>query len=88
MNTTESFISITNREVILIRGVNDIIEYDNEKIILDVCESDLMISGENFNIKKIDVENKIAEITGHMYSLSFADGNSKHNRTFLKSLFK
>ena len=44
--------------------------------------------GENFNIKKIDVENKIAEITGKMYSLSFTDSNSKNNKTFLKSLFK
>ena len=88
MNITESFISITNREAILVRGVSDIIEYDSEKIILGVSGSDLIICGENFNIKKIDVENKIAEITGKMYSLSFTDSNSKNNKTFLKSLFK
>ena len=88
MNITENFISITNREAILVRGVNDIVEYDSEKIILDVCNSDMIICGENFNIKKIDVENKIAEITGRMSSITFADSNDNHSKSFLKSLFK
>lgn len=88
MSTTESFINITNKQTLSIRGVNDITEYDSERIILDMSGEDLIICGENFNIKKIDVENKVAEITGEIYSLSFVSSTAKNKKSFLTSLFK
>ena len=88
MSTTESFISIANRTEILVRGVSDILEYDNQKIILYVADTELIICGENFNIKKIDVDNKVAEICGEVNSFSFVSPNSSSNKSFFKTLFK
>ena len=88
MNTSESFISITNRKDILVRGVNDILEYDSQKIVLSIGDSELIISGENFNVKKIDTDNKIAEISGVMYSMNFSDAENRSDKTFFRKLFR
>ncbi len=88
MNTNEGFINITNRNDIHIKGVKDVISYDSEKIILDLEDSELILTGNNFNIKKVDVENKSAEISGTLNTLSFNDNSTKANKSFLLSLFK
>lgn len=88
MNNIESFINITNRSVIEIKGVNDILSYDNNKIIFDMGSSQLIINGADFNVKKIDVENKCAEITGTFISLAFTDSNIRTGKSFLTSLFR
>lgn len=88
MSTSESFINITNRNEIHIKGVKDVTSYDSEKIILDLEDTELIITGNDFNIKKVDIENKSAEISGTLNSLSFNDSNGKVNKSFLLSLFK
>lgn len=88
MSNNESYITITNRNSILIKGVNDIISYDSNKIVFDMDASQLIINGENFNVKKIDVENKCAEISGLFISLSFNDNGIRTGKSFFTSLFK
>lgn len=87
-STEQSCINIVNRTEIEIKGVKDIISYDCEKIIFDMEDSELWLSGNNFNIKKIDVDNKCAVVVGYVSSLSFSDAKSKTAKSFLASLFK
>ena len=88
MNNIENCITISNRNSILIKGVNDILSYDRSKIVLDMESSQLVINGADFNVKKIDVESKCAEITGIFISLAFSDNNTRTGKSFLTSLFK
>ena len=82
-------INIINRKEIAIKGVKDIISYESDRIAFAIDETELVITGSNFNIKKIDVDNKIAEISGYFVSLLFADENvRKSNRSFLSNLFR
>lgn len=86
--SNETDINIVNRSQIKIKGVNDIISYDSEKIIFSMDEADLVLIGDNFNIQKLDVTNGNAEVTGTLFSMSFTNGKSKSGRSFLASLFK
>lgn len=82
-------INIINRKEIEIKGVKDVISYENDRIAFAIDDTELIITGSDFNIKKIDTENKVAEISGYLVSLSFADSSVKNTgRSFLVSLFK
>lgn len=84
----ENYINIINRSIIQIKGIDDIIEYNNNKIILRADSSQIIITGNDFNIKKFDIENKLAEISGVLLSLLYNDENCKMNKSFFSSLFK
>ena len=89
MNSFEqNNIIINNRSEIEIKGIKDIITYDSEKIIFDMGESQLILNGDNFNIKRIDVDNKCSLVTGYINSLTFSDIGGKAAKSFLSSLFK
>lgn len=88
MTNTESFINITNRKSIQVKGINDIISYDCNKIVFSMDACNLIISGNDFYIKKFDVENKMAEISGTLSSLLFNEAQSNVGKSFFTSLFK
>ena len=87
METTNNNIVINNRSEIEIKGIRDIISYDNEKVIFKLSDSSLALFGENFVVKKVDVENGWALVLGKLYSLSFSNSNYSP-KSFLSSLFK
>lgn len=87
METSNSNIVINNRSEIEIKGIRDIISYDNEKVIFKLSDSSLALIGENFIVKKVDVENGCALVLGKLYSLSFSNNNYAP-KSFLSSLFK
>ena len=86
-STIQNSISINNRTEIEIKGVKDIISYDSEKVILDMSDSELTLTGTDFYIKKIDVDNHCAYITGCFSALSFNDPSIK-TAGFLTRLFR
>ena len=88
MSIQSNFISISNRCEIEIRGVKDILSYESDKIILQLEESQLIICGNEFNVKKIDVDNQNALISGHVSSLVYSDDDKKRSGSFLASLFR
>ena len=84
----ENYITIREKKDIQIKGIKDIICYDAEKVIFELEESRLILIGSSFNVKKVDVENGLAEVTGEITSLSYGEKNHKINKSFLTSLFK
>ena len=83
-----NYLSVTNRNEIEIKGVVDIISYDSNKIVIQLAETELTICGENFNVKKLDVENKSAMVSGHVDSLVYSSHSEKNTKSFLTSLFR
>ncbi len=88
MSLSENYVSVSNRRQIQIKGIKDITSYDSEKIIFEIEDGTLILVGNSFNVKKVDVENGVAEVTGELTSLSFDEKGVKINKSFLTSLFK
>lgn len=88
MSSSENYVSVSERRQVQIKGIKDIISYDSEKVVFELEDTRLILVGNSFNVKKVDVENGVAEVTGELTSLSFDDKSSKINKSFLTSLFK
>ncbi len=86
-NIQANQIIIKDKSFIEIKGVKDILNYDCEEIVLDINGEKLCLKGYDFNIKKIDTESEIAEITGTLISLAF-NTESKNKKSRLSALFK
>lgn len=82
----KSVISLTNKESLVISGVNKIIGFDEFHFNIDTILGVLMIKGNNLEMKNLHIENKLLEINGTITSLSYEE--IKVNNTFLKKLFK
>lgn len=85
---TENTVKIINRCEIEITGVEDISSYDSEKIIFKLNDTEMILSGKNFNVKKLDTDNRIAFVSGYVSSISYSERSSKEAKNFLKALFK
>lgn len=84
----KNYININNRSEIEIKGVKDILSYDAEKIAFDINGEELILTGNNFYVKKLDVESGVSIITGNLDALSFNTTSNKNQKSFLASLFK
>lgn len=84
----ENKIVITDRSRLELIGVSDIIKYDNENVVFRSGEAELSIVGCDLNVRKFDIDNKTACITGMFNGLSYYERNTKSGRSLLKSLFK
>lgn len=83
---SQSQITINNRTLTNISGVERVYETNENKIQLKVMGSNLQINGEGLNISKIDVEAGIVIIEGKIIELRYFEKQEKKN--FLKKLFK
>ena len=86
--STQNYLQVTNRSEIEIKGVKDIISYDCNKIVFMLEESELTVCGSDFNVKKLDIENKLATVNGRVDSLVYSCDGYKRGRSILTSLFK
>lgn len=86
--SAQNYLQITNRSDIEIKGVKDIISYDSNKIVFLLEESELTLCGSDFNVKKLDVENKAATVFGRVDSVAYSCESDRKGRGILASLFK
>lgn len=82
----KSVISLTNKENLVISGVNKIIGFDENHFNLDTILGNLTVKGVNLEMKNLHIENKLLEINGTITSLSYEE--IKENNSFIKKLFK
>lgn len=82
----EQLIVLSNRKNISISGTNKVISLNPELIQLDTTFGNLVISGNNLELTKLDNTSTRAEISGSINALRFAESKSKE--PFLRKLFK
>ncbi len=82
----KSSITLTNKEKLVISGVNKIIGFDENHFNLDTILGNLLVKGSNLEMKNLHIENKILEINGTITSFSY--DSIKPNQSFMKKLFK
>ena len=82
----ESQLVLKNRLNLTLSGVEKVYETNENKIQLKVSNSNLLITGENLNISRLDVESGNVSVEGKINELKYLSGESKGN--IFKKLFK
>ena len=81
-------ISIDKRKEIEITGVVDVISYDEREISLKTSEGNVLIEGEGFNVKKLDVESGVMSVDGRVDSLVYETDRDTKDVSIFKRIFK
>ena len=82
-------ITINSRKNGTISGVNDVISFDTEKIILDTIGGILTIRGQKLHVKRLSVEKGEVDIEGIVDGFGYKEQGKpeKNNQSVMKKLF-
>lgn len=92
-NTNTSIIQnliLENRNKLSISGVNDVLSFDDQIVIVDTELGLLTVKGENLRINKLSVDTSEVIVEGEISSLSYSDKEHEHakNGGFISKIFK
>lgn len=79
-------LNLSNRKELDLVGVEEVISFNEDKIILQTNQGVLEIKGQELNIQKLNLDEANIEIRGLVFSLFYSD--SKSEKSILKKLFK
>ncbi len=82
-------LSLENRKKLILTGVIEVINFDEETILLNTSMGKLSIKGEGLKVDKLDVKNGDVIIIGKISSLVYSDkGMKKNKENLIKRIFK
>lgn len=83
-------IILENREKLSITGVNDVLSFDDQIVILDTELGLLSIKGENLKINKLSVDTGEVIVEGDIINIGYSDKDisQKSNGGFFGKIFK
>ena len=79
-------LSLNNREYLEMDGINEVISFTDDEIILKTSQGVLNINGKNLNISKLNLDETVIEVSGKIDSFNYND--KTNNKNFLKRIFK
>ena len=85
----EQNIVIQNREKTIVTGVEDILSFDDELVIMQTSLGMLTIKGQELKMNKLNLDNSELIIEGKTCAIAYSDavdGNKKQG--FMSKLFK
>ena len=90
MNKRQHKLMLTNRRTCTISGVNDVLSFDVNEILLETELGMLMIKGNDLHVNRLTLEKGEIDIEGKIDSLTYSDVKtaSKQNESLLGRLFK
>lgn len=90
MGETRHEVRMEQRENIFITGVNDVISFDEQNVIVDTQMDLLIITGENLHVNKLNLEEGELSIDGQIISMRYEAENNfgKVKSSFLGKIFK
>lgn len=77
-------ISLENRRKMLLTGVNEVLSFNDEKIILNTVLGKLNIKGQNLKMNKLDVKNGDVIVDGYIISLIYSNKKEKKKRRLIR----
>lgn len=78
-----------NREKITITGVNDVLSFDDQIVILETSLGLLTVKGENLRINKLSLDSEEVIIEGDINILSYSEKEmEKKTNSFIGKIFK
>lgn len=82
-------LTISGRKNALITGVNDVLSFDANEVLLETEQGVLMIRGDELHVNRLTLEKGEIDIDGRVDSLTYSDGAyNKSSESFLGRLFK
>ncbi len=81
-------LTMTNREKIVLTGVEDVGSFDDDRIIIYTVEGILTVKGADFRINRLNVEDGELEIEGEVDSFEYSDGHKKEKSSIFGKIFK
>ena len=82
-------IVLENRKKLSISGVNDVLSFDDQVVIVDTELGLLTVKGENIKITKLSLDTAEVIIEGEISNLSYSQNNpEKNSGTILSKIFK
>ena len=92
INTTTNIVQnlfLENRGKLSISGVNDVLSFDDQVVIVDTELGMLTVKGENLRINKLSIDNSEVIIEGDIASLSYSQKDfEKKGEGILSKIFK
>lgn len=82
--TVDQTVMLQNRRQLCIKGITDIISFDEFNITLMVDNCMLSIYGEGMHISELSVGTGSIEIEGKINAIEYSDGKAKSNVKFWK----
>lgn len=80
---------LENREKISISGVNDVLSFDDQIVILETSLGLLTIKGENLRINKLSLDSEEVIIEGEINTLSYSEKEiERKTSSILGKIFK
>lgn len=81
---------LENREKLSISGVNDVLSFDDQIVILETQLGLLTVKGENLRINKLSIDSEEVVIEGEINNLTYSekDIERKNGSSLLGKIFK
>lgn len=79
LQPSKSNLELQNRKKLSLTGVNEVMSFDEEKIVLNTMLGKLKIVGQNLKMNKLDVKNGDVIIEGYITSMAYSN-KSKQKR--------
>ncbi len=81
-------ISMENREKLTITAVEDVVSFDEEKVIVDTGMGVMTVLGSDFRIHKLNVEDGQLVVEGMIDEIQYSQSRGKDQRGFFARMFQ
>ena len=77
-------LTLHERSRLSLRGITDVVSFDESAVVLEIKESVLTIEGETLHISKLSLSEGIVEVEGRVNALYYTEGKWKQKTSFWK----
>ena len=92
MNSTSSGVLqnliLENREKLNVTGVNDVLSFDDQVVIIETELGLLTVKGENLKINKLNIDTSEVIVEGKVDNLSYSEHQTKSEGGIFGKIFK
>ncbi len=92
MNSTSSGVLqnliLENREKLNVSGVNDVLSFDDQVVIMETELGLLTVKGENLKINKLNIDTSEVIVEGRIDNLSYSEHQTKSEGGIFGKIFK
>ena len=86
-NAINHTLTLLKRQTLSLTGITEVISVSESCLVCNLSDGNLIVTGDNLKVSKLDVESGNMELNGNVCSIKYG-GKSKQKENFLKKLFK
>lgn len=79
---------LENREKLNVSGVNDVLSFDDQVVIMETELGLLTVKGENLKINKLSIDTSEVIVEGAINNLAYSGGQAKSETGIFGKIFK